>query len=328
MRWGGDMRTRSFRGLISICAAMLLASNVSAQAYPSKTVRLIDGFSPGGSTDIVGRLIAQKLSESFGQPVVVENRPGATGTVAAEMVAKSAPDGHVMLIVPLTFTVSPSLYKLPYDPVKDLLPVTLVASAPLMLVVHPSVPVKSVAELIAYAKANPGKLHFGSGGVGSTPHLAGEMLKSMAGIEATHVPYKGGGPALADLASGQIQFMVENIPSTAPYVTSGRLRALAVTDLRRSPVLPDVPTLDESGLKGYQIVGWNGLFLPAGTPPAIVDKLHAEVAKALAASDVKERLAAMGFQGVGDTPQHFAAFVQAEIAKWAKVVKDANIKVE
>jgi tripartite-type tricarboxylate transporter receptor subunit TctC len=299
-----------------------------AQAYPSKTVRLIDGFSPGGSTDIVGRLIAQKLSESFGQPVVVENRPGATGTVAAEMVAKSAPDGHVMLIVPLTFTVSPSLYKLPYDPVKDLLPVTLVASAPLMLVVHPSVPVKSVAELIAYAKANPGKLHFGSGGVGSTPHLAGEMLKSMAGIEATHVPYKGGGPALADLASGQIQFMVENIPSTAPYVTSGRLRALAVTDLRRSPVLPDVPTLDESGLKGYQIVGWNGLFLPGGTPPAIVDKLHAEVAKALAQADVRERLAAMGFQGVGDTPQHFAAFVQAEITKWAKVVKDANIKVE
>ena len=322
------MRTRSFRGLISMCAAMLLAGNALAQAYPSKTVRLIDGFSPGGSTDIVGRLIAQKLSESFGQPVVVENRPGATGTVAAEMVAKSAPDGHVMLIVPLTFTVSPSLYKLPYDPVKDLLPVTLVASAPLMLVVHPSVPVKSVAELIAYAKANPGKLHFGSGGVGSTPHLAGEMLKSMAGIEATHVPYKGGGPALADLASGQIQFMLENIPSTAPYVTSGRLRALAVTDLKRSPVLPDVPTLDESGLKGYQIVGWNGLFLPAGTPPAIVDKLHAEVAKALAASDVKERLAAMGFQGVGDTPQHFAAFVQAEIAKWAKVVKDANIKVE
>ena len=298
------MRTRSFRGLISICAAMLLASNAFAQAYPSRTVRLIDGFSPGGSTDIVGRLIAQKLSESFGQPVVVENRPGATGTVAAEMVAKSAPDGHVMLIVPLTFTVSPSLYKLPYDPVKDLLPVTLVASAPLMLVVHPSVPVKTLAELIAYAKANPGKLHFGSGGVGSTPHLAGEMLKSMAGIEATHVPYKGGGPALADLASGQIQFMVENIPSTAPYVTSGRLRALAVTDLKRSPVLPDVPTLDESGLKGYQLVGWSGLFLPGGTPPAIVDKLHAEVAKALAQADVRERLAAMGFQGVGDTEVH------------------------
>jgi tripartite-type tricarboxylate transporter receptor subunit TctC len=307
---------------------MLLANNALAQAYPNKTVRLIDGFSPGGSTDIVGRLIAQKLSESFGQPVLVENRPGATGTVAAEMVAKSAPDGHVMLIVPLTFTVSPSLYKLPYDPVKDLLPVTLVASAPLMLVVHPSVPVKSVGELIAYAKANPGKLHFGSGGVGSTPHLAGEMLNSMAGIEATHVPYKGGGPALADLASGQIQFMVENIPSTAPYVTSGRLRALAVTDLKRSPVLPDVPTLDESGLKGYQIIGWNGLFLPGGTPPAIVDKLQAEVVKALAQADVKERLAKMGFEGVGDTPQHFAAFVQAEIAKWAKVVKDANIKVE
>ncbi len=322
------MRTRSFCGLVSICAAMALASNALAQAYPTKTVRLIDGFSPGGSTDIVGRLIAQKLADSFGQPVVVENRPGASGIVATELVAKSAPDGHVALIVPLTFTVNPSLYKLPYDPVKDLAPVTLVASAPLTLVVHPSVPAKSVPEFIAYAKANPGKLHFGSGGVGSTPHLAGEMLKSMAGIQATHVPYKGGGPALADLAGGQIQFMVENIPSTAPYVTSGKMRALAVTDLKRSPVLPDVPTLDESGLKGYQIVGWNGLFLPGGTPPAIVDKLQSEVAKALAAPDVKERLAAMGFQGVGDTPAHFTAFVQAEIAKWAKVVKDANIKVE
>src|SRR2546423_12255447 len=289
MRWGGEMRTSSFRGLISMCAAMLLAGNALAQAYPSKPVRVIDGFSPGGSTDSVGRLIAQTLSDSFGQPVVVENRPGATGTVAAEMVAKSAPDGHVMLIVPLTFTVSPSLYKLPYDPVKDLAPVTLVASAPLMLVVHPSVPVKSVAELIAYAKANPGKLHFGSGGVGSTPHRAGEMLKTMAGIEATHVPDKGGGPALAELASGQIQFMVENIPSTAPYVTSGRLRALAVTDLRRSPGLPDVPTLDESGVKGYQLVGWNGLFLAGGTPPAIVDKLQAAVAQTLAQTDWKER---------------------------------------
>src|SRR5574341_1350890 len=239
------MRTKAFGGLVSICIAMVLASDALAQAYPTRTVRVIDGFAPGGSTDIVGRLIAQKLSDSFGQPVVVENRPGASGIVAAETVAKSAPDGHVALIVPLTFTVNPSLYKLPYDPVKDLAPVTLVASAPLMLVVHPSVPVKSVAEFIAHAKANPGKLHFGSGGVGSTPHLAGEMLKSMAGIQATHVPYKGGGPALADLAGGQIQFMVENIPSTAPYVTSGKMRARAVTDIRRSPVLPDVPTLDE-----------------------------------------------------------------------------------
>lgn len=322
------MRTRTVCGLVAICAATVLAGNALAQAYPTRTVRLIDGFSPGGSTDIVGRLIAQKLSDSFGQPVVVENRPGASGIVATEMVAKSAPDGHVALIVPLTFTVNPSLYKLPYDPVKDLVPVTLVASAPLMLVVHPTVPVKSTADFIAYAKANPDKLHFGSGGVGSTPHLAGEMLKLMAGIQATHVPYKGGGPALADLAGGQIQFMVENIPSTAPYVTAGKMRALGVTDLRRSPVLPDVPTLDESGVKGYQIVGWNGLFLPGGTPPAIVNKLQAEVAKALALADVKERLASMGFQGVGDTPPHFAAFVKAEIAKWAKVVRDANIKVE
>ena len=322
------MRSRTFCGLVSICAATVLASNALAQSYPSKTVRLIDGFSPGGSTDIVGRLIAQKLSDSLGQPFVVENRPGASAIIGTDMVAKAPPDGHIMLIVPLTFTVNPSLYKLPYDPARDLVPVTLVASAPLMLVVHPSVPAKSVAEFIAHAKANPGKLHFGSGGVGSTPHLASEMLKTMAGIQATHVPYKGGGPALADLVGGQIQFMLENIPSTLPYVKAGKLRALALTDLRRSQVLPDLPTLDESGLQGYQIVGWNGLFLPAGTPPAIVDKLHIEVVKALALADMKERLATMGFEGVGDTPQHFAAFVQAEIAKWAKVVKDANIKVE
>ena len=315
---------------VALLLALLVSQAALAQAWPNRPVRFLVPFAAGaGINDIMARLVGQHLGAGLGQPVVIENRAGAGGIAGTEAAAKAAPDGYTFLMTNVSLVTSAFLYAgLPYDPQKDFVPVTLVATSPLMLVVHPSVPVKSVAELIAYAKANPGKLHFGSGGVGSTPHLAGEMLKAMAGIEATHVPYKGGGPALADLASGQIQFMVENIPSTAPYVTSGRLRALAVTDLRRSPVLPDVPTLDESGLKGYQIVGWNGLFLPAGTPPAIVDKLHAEVAKALAASDVKERLAAMGFQGVGDTPQHFAAFVQAEIAKWAKVVKDANIKVE
>ena len=229
----------------------------------------------------------------------------------------------------LTFTVNPSLFsKLPYDTVKDLTPVTMVASAPLMLVVHPSVPVKSVAEFIAYAKANPGKLNFGSGGPGTTPHLAGEMLKTMAGVQMTHIPYKGGAPALADLVGGQIQFMCENIPGTLPFAKAGKLRALAVTDLKRSPLLPELPTLDESGLKGYQIVGWNGLFVPAGTPQAVVNQLYTAVGRALALPDVKERLSIMGADGVGDTPQHFAAFVKAEIPKWAQVVKDAGLKVE
>jgi tripartite-type tricarboxylate transporter receptor subunit TctC len=204
----------------------------------------------------------------------------------------------------------------------------MVASAPLMLVVNPSVPAKSVAEFIAYAKANPGKLNFGSGGPGTTPHLAGEMIKTMAGLQMTHIPYKGGAPALADLVGGQIQFMCENIPGTLPFAKSGKLRALAVTDLKRSPLLPELPTLDESGLRGYQIVGWNGLFVPTGTPTAIVTKLHSAVVSALGLPDVKERLTIMGADGVGDTPQHFAAFIKAEIPKWAQVVKAAGLKIE
>jgi tripartite-type tricarboxylate transporter receptor subunit TctC len=229
----------------------------------------------------------------------------------------------------LTFAVNPSLFrKLPYDTEKDLIPVTLVASAPLLLVVHPSIPAKSVKELIAYIKANPGKLNFGSGGQGTTPHLAGEMLKMMAGLQMTHIPYKGGGPALADLVAGQIQLMLENIPSTLPFAKAGKLRALAVSGLKRSALTPDLPTLDEAGLKGYEIVGWNGLFVPTGTPRPIVARLHAETVKALAQPDTKERLATLGAEGVGSSPEEFRAFVKAEIGKWARVVKEAGLKVE
>ena len=229
----------------------------------------------------------------------------------------------------LTLAVNPSLYrKLPYDTRHDLAPVTLVASAPLMLVVHPSIPAKSVQDFVTYAKANPGKLNFGSGGAGTTPHLAGEMLKTMAGVQMTHVPYKGGGPALTDLVGGQIQVMLENIPSTLPFAKSGKLRALAVSGLKRSALVPDLPTLDESGLKGYEIVGWNGLFLPAGTPQAVVTRLHAETTKALAQTDMKARLATLGAEGVGSSPAEFRAFFAAEIVKWAKVVKAAGLKAE
>ena len=315
---------------IGILLIFIAAHAAGAETYPNKSVRMVVPFAAGaGSNDIMARLIAQKLSDSFGQQVVVDNRPGASGIIGCDIVAKAQPDGYTLLMMSLTFTVNPSLFrKLPYDTLKDFVPVTMVASAPLMLVVHPSVPAKTVAEFIAYAKANPGRLNFGSGGPGTTPHLAGEMLKTMAGLNVTHVPYKGGAPALADLIGGQIQFMLENIPGTLPFAKAGKLRALAVTDLKRSPLLPDLPTLDESGLKGYQIVGWNGLFVPAGTPQAIVTKLHAEVVKALALPDVKDRLATMGADGVGDTPRHFAAFIRAEIPKWAKVVKDAGLKVE
>ena len=302
----------------------------SGQTYPNKAVRMVVPFAAGaGSNDIMARLVAQKLSDNFGQQVVVDNRPGASGIIGTDIVAKAQPDGYTVLMMSLTLTVNPSLYnKLPYHTEKDLTPVTEVASAPLMLVTHPSLPVKSVQEFIAYAKANPGKLNFGSGGPGTTPHLAGEMLKTMAGIRVIHIPYKGGAPALADLVGGQIQFMCENIPGTLPFAKAGRLRALAITDKKRSPLLPEMPTLDESGLKGYEIVGWNGLFVPAGTPPAIVNKLHAAVVKALALPDVRERLTTMGADGIGNTPQQFTAFIKAEIVKWAKVVKDAGIKIE
>ena len=317
------------RILISL-SLVAAAAAATAQNYPVKSVRMVVPFAAGaGSNDIMARLIAQKLTDSLRHQFVVDNRPGASGIIGTDIVAKAPADGYTILMMSLTFTVNPSLFsKLPYDTAKDLTPVTMVASAPLMLVVHPSVPAKSVQEFIAYAKANPGKLNFGSGGPGTTPHLAGEMLKTMAGVQMTHVPYKGGAPALADLVGGQIQLMCENIPGTLPFARSGKLRALAVTDLKRSPLLPELPTLDESGLKGYQIVGWNGLFVPAGTPQAIVTKLHQETGRALALPDVKERLAIMGADGVGDTPQHFAAFIKAEIPKWAKVVKEAGLKIE
>jgi tripartite-type tricarboxylate transporter receptor subunit TctC len=317
-------------------ACLTLAADVSAQVapkpggvYPSRPIRLIVPFAPGGSNDIMARLVGQKLSESMGQQVVVDNRAGASGIVGTDLAAKAAPDGYTLLMMSLTFAVNPSLFrKLPYDTEKDLAPVTLVASAPLMLVVHPSIPAKSVQEFLAYAKANPGKLNFGSGGPGTTPHLAGEMLKMTARIRMTHVPYKGGGPALGDLMGGQIQLMLENIPSTLPLAKSGKLRALGVTSLKRSPLVPDLPTLDEAGLKGYEIVGWNGLFIPAGTPRNIVDHLHALTVSALAQPEVKERLATLGAEGFGSSPEEFRAFVKAEIAKWARLVKEAGLKVE
>jgi tripartite-type tricarboxylate transporter receptor subunit TctC len=316
--------------VVSILVLSFAAHAVLAQAYPSKPIRMVVPFAAGaGSNDIMARLTAQKLSESFGQQVVVDNRPGASGIIGCDIVAKAQPDGYTVLMMSLTFAVNPSLFrKLPFDSGKDFAPVTMVASAPLMLVVHPSVPAKSVAELIAYAKANPDKLNFGSGGPGSTPHLAGEMFKMMAGIRIAHIPYKGGAPALADLVGGQIQLMLENIPGTLPFVKAGKLRALAVTDTKRSPVVPDLPTLGEEGLKGYELIGWNGLFLPGNTVKPVVTKLYRETRQTLMLPDVKERLAQMGAEGVGDTPEQFAVFIKAEIAKWAKVVQAAGIQVE
>ena len=320
----------NIRTLSVLATSLLLPLAAASQEFPAKPVTFVVPFAAGSATDQLARALGQSVAEQGKHPVLIDNKPGASGFLAAQQAAKAPADGYTVLITTnTTHAANEHLFKsMPYDPVKDFAPVTLLGKGGQIMVVNPNVPAKSVAEFIAYAKANPGKLNFGSGGPGTTPHLAGEMIKTMAGLQMTHIPYKGGAPALADLVGGQIQFMCENIPGTLPFAKSGKLRALAVTDLKRSPLLPELPTLDESGLRGYQIVGWNGLFVPTGTPPAIVTRLHSAVVGALALPDVKERLTIMGADGVGDTPQHFAAFIKAEIPKWAQVVKAAGLKIE
>src|SRR4051812_40419691 len=313
---------------------MLLALVVSqatlAQAWPNRPVRLLVPFAAGaGINDIMARLVGQHLAAGLGQPVVIENRAGSGGIAGTEAAAKAAPDGYTFLMTNVSLVTSAYLYsKLSYDPQKDLLPVTLVATSPLLLVVHPSVAAKSVQELVALAKANPGRLNFGSGGVGSTPHLSVELFKSAAGIDAVHVPYKGGAPALNDLIGGQLSFMIENMPGTMPFVKSGKLRALAITSATRSPLEPALPTMAESGVPGYEVVGWQGLFAVAGTPPEIVARLQSEVAKVLHQPEVRERLAALGAEPVGSTPAEFGAFVRAENARWGTIIREKGIRSE
>jgi tripartite-type tricarboxylate transporter receptor subunit TctC len=287
-------------------------------------------FSAGaGVTDIMARLVGQHLSASIGQQIVIDNRPGAGGIPGTEVVAKAAPDGYTLLMTNVALAVNLYLYpRLPYDPVKDFTPVTMVNSAPLLLVVHPSIAAKSVAELIAYAKSHPGQLNYGSGGVGSTPHLSGELFKSLAGIDVVHVPYKGGAPALSDLVGGQLSFMIENMPGTIPFVRAGKLRALAITSSQRSALEPALPTMAESGVSGYEVIGWNGIVAVKGTPPAIVAKLNTEVVKILHSLEVKQRLAALGAEPVGNTPDEFGAFIRAEMARWGKVIKEKGIRSE
>ncbi len=311
-------------------AALAPASAAVAQAYPSRPIRFIVPFAAGaGVLDIMARIVGQHLGTAIGQQVVIENRPGAGGNVGAEVAAKATPDGYTMLMGAVALVVSPYLYaKLPFDPLADLVPVTQVNSAPLMLIVHPSLPVKSVAELIAYAKARPGQLNYGSGGVGSTPFLATELFKSMAGINVVHVPYRGGAPALADLVAGQLSFMIENVPGSLPLVRDGKLRALAITSRQRLALVPDLPTMEEAGVPGYEMIGWNGIFVPKGTPSEIVTRLNAELVKVLRSAEVGEQLAKLGAVPVGDSPEQFGAFVKAESARWGKIIKDLGIKPE
>jgi len=318
------------RALLAAALGAAARPALAQAGWPTRPLRLVVPFAAGaGVLDIMARVISQHLTEALGQQVVVDNKPGAGGNVGAEIVAKAAPDGSTMLISNQAILVAPFLFAhLGYDPLKDLVPVTMVNSAPLMLVVNPSLPFTSAAELIAYARANPGKLNYGSGGVGATPFLAVELLKSMAGFEAVHVPYKGGAPALADLVAGQLAFMIENVPGTLPFVKDGKLRALAISSATRSPLVPDLPTLQEAGVPGYEMVGWNGIFLPRNTPAEVVGKLHQALTRILGSADVKDQLARLGAQAVGDSQARFAAFVQAESDRWGKIIRDKGIKPE
>jgi tripartite-type tricarboxylate transporter receptor subunit TctC len=315
-----------------VAASLLAPGLASAQsvAYPAKAVRLIVPAAPGGGADFLARIVSLKLTEQTGQTFVVDNRAGASGTIAADATAKALPDGYTVLLGQSTsIAIAPHLYqKLGYDTLRDLRAVTLVAEVPNILVVHPSVPANTVKELIALAKAKPGNLNFGSAGNGAPSHLAGEMFKAAAGVSMVHVPYKGAGPAVNDLLAGQIQVMFAPMVAVLPQVKAGRLRALALTAGKRSAAIPELPTLGESGLTGFSIVSWFGFFVPTATPQAVVDKLHAETVKALRSADTIERFAKEGAEPEGNTPAEFALYVQQEYARYAKVVKDNNIKAD
>lgn len=319
-----NRRTVTALAAASVALALFAPFGASAQdAWPNRPVRIVVPFAPGGTTDVVARAIARDLTELWGQSVIVENRGGAGGNIGAEVVAKAPPDGYTLLMTSGSiFTVNPHMYaKLPFDPKKDFVPVTNVAAGPQLVVVNPSVPAKNLKEFIAYAKANPRKLNFGSAGIGSQVHMAAESFVDAAGIEVTHVPYKGEGPSYTDLVAGSIQLMVGNIAAAAPFVTSGRLRALAVTGSKRSQLLPDVPTVAESGLPGFENTGWFGFMLPAGTPQPIVDKIHRDTVKVLDQTEMKARLFVQGMVPVGNTPAEFAKAIEQESARWAKVVE-------
>ena len=310
-------------------ALTLAAGAAAAQTYPTKAVRLVVPFLAGGSTDIVGRTVAQKLSEMWGQQAFVDNRPGGGTTIGTEMVAKAAPDGYTLLVTPAPFTINPSLLtKLPYDALTDFAPITLINTTPLVMVVNPGVPAKNVKELIALAKAKPGKLNFGSSGTGGSNHLAGELFDAMAGVKMVHIPYKGNAGALTDIVGGHLDVVYNGITSAVALIRGNKLRALAVTSLQRSAALPDVPTLDESGLKGFEAVAWNGLSAPAKTPREVIMKINADVIKIVNSPELKERLKADGSDPVGNSPEQYAAFLRNEIAKWAKVIKFAGVKPE
>lgn len=325
-----DRTSNRSRWPVAALATLLLSiTPAMAQDYPVRPVRLVVGFPPGGGADAAARLVAQKLYETWGQTVVVDNRPGAGGNLGTEIVAKSNADGYTLLMTsPGPVAINPSLMKLPYNPRAELAPITLVAYGPNVLVVNPASSAKSLKELIALARGSSKRLNYGTSGVGTTPHLSAELLKMMAKIDMVHVPYKGAGPAVIDLVAGRIDLMIVSAPTVVGHVRAQRLKALAVTSLSRLPLLPDLPTFDEAGMPGYEAVVWWGLIAPAGTPAALIDKLHRAVAAGLQTADARSRLSANGAIVVGNTPKAFGEFIQKETTKWAAVIKAAGIKVE
>ena len=319
---------KQISGLMFGLLALLIVGSPAAQTtYPEKPIRLVVGFPPGGQADTVARLLGQKLAEERGKPVLIENVTGAAGTIAAERVAKAAPDGYTLgLLAQGALVINPSRYKLAYDPVKDFAPVSQVAVAPNMLVVHNAVPAKSVKDLVALAKARPGELTFASGGSGTTTHMAAELLKSAAGLDIRHIPYEGVPAAIPDLLGGRVTMVFSPTAVALPLVREGKVRALAVTTLRRSSAVPELPTIAESGYPGFEVTPWFGLLAPARTPATIVGKLHLETVKALAQPDLRAKLADLGLEVVGNSPDEFAALIKSEIPKWAKLIKESGIK--
>ncbi len=323
------MDTRIFAkfALMLLCVFSTIAG--AAQGYPDKPVRLVFPWPSGSAIDGVLRLMAQKMSASWGQQVLVDSRPGAAGNIGAEIVARAAPDGYTVLYATPGVSTYPSLYRKPvYDPVRDFAPVSLVVITSFILVVHPSVPARSVKELVALAKAKPGNLNYASSGVGAGIHLAAELFKRMADVNIVHVPYKGHVPALIDTISGQMDMMFSNAPAALPHIQAGKLRALAVTTSKRWPPLPAVPTMGEAYPPGFEITYWGGLAVPAGTPQAVIDKLHGEVVRVMKLPDVHQHIVRQGFVPVGNTPQEFAAYIQAEVARWAEVIRAGGIRVD
>ncbi len=324
------MKRRDFLSATGAGAlAVAFPQQAFAQAYPNKPLKFIVGFAPGGATDVVGRLMAKKLGDALGQPVVIENKAGGSSNIGAEAVAKSAPDGYTFYINAITNAINASLFsKLPFDFAKDFEPVALFAKVPNILVVHPSVPAKSLKELIDYARANPSKLSYASSGSGTSIHMCGELFKILAKVDMVHIPYKGSGPAMTDMIGGQVQVMFDNMPSALPHVKAGKLRALAVTSAQRSPSAPDVLTMGEAGLAGFDVQSWFGVMAPKGTPREIIARLNAESNKALSSADIRERFMDLGAVPAPLSPEGYGEFIREEISRWAEVVKVSGAKVE